>query len=368
MTPGTRTALILAPLLAFAGCTGGIVLLAGALDQQSTQACSPGPGLVVAAVGVPDGAVAGYADEQLSNAALIVNAGAALGLSQRDQTIGVMTAMGESGLRILTYGDAVGPDSRGLFQQRDNGAWGSLSDRLDPTTSATNFFRVLADLPGRDGIAPTTVAHRVQRNADPNHYTRYWDAAVAVMTALASPGSASPSAGPADLPASPDVVPAAVTLACGDAGTTLVAPAGITATGWTAPAAGPFTSGYGMRTNPVTGDYRLHGGIDLAPGCGDPIYAAADGTVVRAGPAASYGNLVVLDHGAGLTTYYAHMHTGDILVSLGQQVPAGTQIARVGTAGNSTGCHLHFEVRDNGARTDPAPFLTDRGITLGALR
>jgi hypothetical protein len=96
-----------------------------------------------------------------------------------------MTAMGESSLRVLDRGDAVGPDSRGLFQQRDNGAWGSYADRMDPITSATNFFRALQEVRDWRSLRPTIAAHRTQRNADPEHYERYWEPAVAVVSALA---------------------------------------------------------------------------------------------------------------------------------------------------------------------------------------
>jgi len=128
--------------------------------------------------------VGGYGPAQLANAAAIVTAGKAMGLSVRDQTIGVMTAMGESSLQVLDYGDTAGPDSRGLFQQRANGAWGSLADRMDPTVSATSFFTALSRVQGRDSMTPTAVAHQVQRNADPQHYTRYWDDAVAIVSRL----------------------------------------------------------------------------------------------------------------------------------------------------------------------------------------
>lgn len=122
--------------------------------------------------------------EQMGNAQAVVAAGAGMGLSLRDQAIGVMTAMGESSLRVVDHGDAAGPDSRGLFQQRDNGAWGTYADRMDPTRSAQSFFRALARVDGRDGMAPTLVAHTVQRNADPNHYARYWDDAVAITARI----------------------------------------------------------------------------------------------------------------------------------------------------------------------------------------
>lgn len=132
--------------------------------------------------------VGAYGPEQLANAAAIVRTGQEMGLSVRDQTLAVMTAMGESSLRVIDRGDAAGPDSRGLFQQRANGAWGTLADRMSPTVSATNFYTALARVQGRDAMEPTLVAHTVQRNADAYHYAKYWDAAVAVVAAVA-PGS-----------------------------------------------------------------------------------------------------------------------------------------------------------------------------------
>jgi hypothetical protein len=152
---------------------------------RSAECAAAEPAVRVDPAAVPEGPVAGYGREQLANAAAIVNAAAELGLDTCAQVVGVMTAMGESSLRVLDRGDAVGPDSRGLFQQRANGAWGSYADRMDPTTSATNFFRALQEVPGWQSLEPTIAAHRTQRNADPYHYERYWDAAVEVVGALA---------------------------------------------------------------------------------------------------------------------------------------------------------------------------------------
>ncbi|WP_160158399.1 hypothetical protein [Cellulomonas sp. SLBN-39] len=129
-------------------------------------------------------AVDGFTPEQVSNAAAVVEAGRGMGLSLRDQAIGVMTAIGESSLRVVDHGDAAGPDSRGLFQQRDNGAWGTYADRMDPTRSAQSFYRVLATVDGRERMEPTIVAHTVQRNADPQHYARSWDAAVRLVARI----------------------------------------------------------------------------------------------------------------------------------------------------------------------------------------
>jgi hypothetical protein len=92
--------------------------------------------------------------------------------------------MGESGLVNLAHGDAAGPDSRGLFQQRANGAWGSLADRMTPYTAAYNFFTALIALPQWKTLTPTQAAHDVQSNVDPSYYTKYWNDAVTIVTAL----------------------------------------------------------------------------------------------------------------------------------------------------------------------------------------
>jgi surface antigen len=176
--------LVAGAVLAPVGLVLSMILFGGG-SQAAADVCSPtGSSVSVDTSQLPKVAVAGYEGEQLKNAALVINAGKALGLSARAQTIGVMTAMGESGLRVLDYGDGPGPDSRGLFQQRDNGAWGTYPDRMNPTTSAANFFTALQKVSGWEQLEPTTAAHRVQRNADPFHYQSYWAAAVEVVAAL----------------------------------------------------------------------------------------------------------------------------------------------------------------------------------------
>jgi murein DD-endopeptidase MepM/ murein hydrolase activator NlpD len=121
------------------------------------------------------------------------------------------------------------------------------------------------------------------------------------------------------------------------------------AAGFIWPVNGPVVSGFGMRWG------RMHEGIDIAAGIGTPIWAAAAGTVIHAGWLGGYGNLVVLDHGNGLATAYAHAST--ILVAVGQQVSQGETISLVGSTGNSSGPHLHFEVRVNGSAVDPLLYL-----------
>lgn len=127
-------------------------------------------------------AVSGWSGEQLEHAAIVMRAGRDLGMSERDVRVAVMTAMGESSLQVLDRGDRAGPDSRGLFQQRD--PWGPYEVRMDAYGSAVLFYRALAEVRGRDDMAPTRVAHAVQINRDPDHYARWWDDAGAVVAAI----------------------------------------------------------------------------------------------------------------------------------------------------------------------------------------
>jgi len=134
--------------------------------------------------------------------------------------------------------------------------------------------------------------------------------------------------------------------------------------GWTAPVSGWISSSFGPRpTKPVAGVGAFHYATDIVAGCGVGVSAASSGTVVYAGWLGTYGNWVLIDHGDGTQTGYAH--NSSILVNRGQQVSAGTTIALVGTTGASSGCHSHFETRVNGARVDPQRFMSARGVTLG---
>lgn len=143
--------------------------------------------VMVGSISVPAGPVAGFCQDRLVNAAHIMNAARAFGIGTHTQAIGVMTAIGESGLRNINYGDVAGPDSRGLFQQRANGAWGTLADRMDPTTAARNFFSALVKIPNWKTLSPTQAAHDVQGNQDPGYYSAYWAKAQRIVISL-SPG------------------------------------------------------------------------------------------------------------------------------------------------------------------------------------
>ncbi|MEW5882101.1 MAG: M23 family metallopeptidase [Pseudomonadota bacterium] len=114
-------------------------------------------------------------------------------------------------------------------------------------------------------------------------------------------------------------------------------------------------SGFGMRTDPFTGQLAMHAGVDFAAPTGTPIFAAAGGVVATAEANPVYGNSVLIDHGNGLSTLYAH--ASKLVVKTGDIVKRGQKIAEVGSTGRSTGPHLHFEVHVNGVPQNPSKFL-----------
>lgn len=123
--------------------------------------------------------------------------------------------------------------------------------------------------------------------------------------------------------------------------------------GW--PADGPITSGFGMRIHPVYGVEKFHTGIDIAIPPGTPLHVTADGVVSFAGWSHGSGNVVVVEHGHGFSTVYAH--NSRILVKTGQRVKRGDIVSYSGSTGTSTGPHVHYEVWKNGRSIDPERFL-----------
>ncbi len=117
---------------------------------------------------------------------------------------------------------------------------------------------------------------------------------------------------------------------------------------------GRLTSGFGPRKDPIHGQPRMHKGLDLAAPMGTPIHVVRPGTVTFAGPSGGHGNFIIVDHGGGVVTRYAHCST--IGVTEGQRVDQNDVIGAVGSTGHSTGPHLHFEVYLNGAAVDPLQF------------
>ena len=121
------------------------------------------------------------------------------------------------------------------------------------------------------------------------------------------------------------------------------------------PAEGEITSPFGWRVHPIFGTQRLHTGIDIGADYGDAIRAADGGVVIHADWMGGYGNAVIIDHGNGISTLYAH--NSQLLVDEGQTVAKGQTVARCGSTGYSTGPHLHFEVRQNGSPVNPLNYL-----------
>lgn len=116
-----------------------------------------------------------------------------------------------------------------------------------------------------------------------------------------------------------------------------------------------LTSLYGMRVHPITGAYKLHTGIDIGAPMGASFVAAGNGVVTKATYNTAYGNMVIIDHGGGVQTLYAH--GSEILVQIGQNVTTGTEMLKVGSTGYSTGPHAHFEIRINGQTVNPLDYL-----------
>lgn len=326
MAKGGGTAAVIAlPLILVGSLIAGILLVFGPTEEAG--ACAPGR--VIDVANVPAGPIAGYSGVQLTNAAQIMNAAAALKMDRSAQIIGVMTAMGESSLQALDNGDTAGPDSRGLFQQRDNGAWGTYSDRMDPTISATNFFLALQRVSNWTTIAPTQAAHAVQGNADPYHYESFYSAAVKVVGTLAGGG---------------DVV-------C--EGGNLVMPllAGF-----------QMTDDYGPRDLIMDGVNPWHAAVDLQnwpKPCGQPVYAITNGTVTY-----KAGYQLSIQSPDGYAVSYLHMKLADIVVSIGDSVVPAQVIGAVASEGPSTGCHLDLRINVVG-NTNPTVAALPRSESIG---
>ncbi len=200
-----------------------------------------------------------------------------------------------------------------------------------------------------------------------------------VPVALAAPVVA-PVAAPAVAPAAPVRGAVLAFASARSFGFPVLAPpsaVGVSTLGWGNPLTGRLTSAFGYRVHPVFNIPSMHSGQDVAARCGAPIHAAAGGVVVWVGGAfqGRTGNQVVVADGNGIVTRYGHLLSGSVLVRSGQAIQAGQQIASVGGdrgidplgAGNSTGCHLHFEVNLDDGMTpiDPVAFLSQRGVRLG---
>ncbi|EGD44604.1 M23 peptidase domain protein [Nocardioidaceae bacterium Broad-1] len=354
--------------------TGALVILIGGLasteqsnQDQAESGCVGGVNAIPAGnLGpdgeVPEGSIAGFNTEQIQNARTIVAVGKQSGVPAYGWVIALATAMQESTLRNLDYGDR---DSVGLFQQRPVSGWGTVADIMNPVKSAQAFYGVAAhtgntgllDIPGWRKMQVTAAAQAVQRSAFPLAYAQHEDEARALVAALADGVTA------ADLKATATDV--ACTIGMAGISTSVVRPiqAGLAID----------NNNYG---NSGSNWANMHTGNDYSSPCGTPVQAAHGGTIViESGGGWGWSGrwLVKVQTAPGnLTTWYGHMQS--LSVREGQMVKAGQVIGQVGSEGNSTGCHLHFEVHPHGGgylqdQVDPAAWLTKNiGKTLQATK
>jgi len=304
----------------------------------------------------------GLAADQLQNAATIIGVGQQMKVPPRGWVIALATALQESLLHNYTV--ATDHDSVGLFQQRPSSGWGNASagatdtrtpaQRLaDPKYASAKFYEKLLRMPNWTSRRLAEVAQAVQISAFPERYAR-WEPFATLLVNRITKGAAN---GVVATEGDPIRCPA---------------PGQITGAGWTVPALGQVGSGFRTPERPG------HAGVDLIVPRYTVIHAASAGIVVTSKCNASTGNCdvdgspavkgcgwyVEIAHTTGLTTRYCHMVTRP-LVTVGQSVAAGQPLGRVGSSGNSSGPHLHFETRVNGDAVNPVSFMAARGAPLG---
>jgi murein DD-endopeptidase MepM/ murein hydrolase activator NlpD len=364
--PRPRPVALLVALVATTAllCCGGTVsaFLLGGLGAEdktntfSTLGCGQG-GPVDPNGELPS--IRSYGKEQIRNAAIIINTGAELNLPPRAWVIAVATAMQESRLTNLGHlGSANDHDSQGLFQQRPSAGWGTPAEVRDPAYASKKFYEKLKTVNGWESTSLTRAAQKVQRSAYPNAYAKHEAVATQIVNLLAD-GAA-------------NAVGDSIEMVCAAGGQ-------IAASGWTVPLKSSVGSGFRTPSRPT------HQGVDLIVGRHTPIAAVASGVVsvvkcdddrrgrqtcnVDGFPGkGGCGWMVEIVHPSRVMTRYCHMVQRPT-VAVGQQVTAGEIIGRVGTSGNSSGPHLHFEVHLNNDRTsrgavDPVGYMRQLGAPL----
>ncbi|RZT81535.1 peptidase M23-like protein [Micromonospora violae] len=313
-----------------------------------------------------------YGDSQVRNAAIIIKVGQDMGVPSRGWVIALATAMQESALRNLANSgvpeslalphEGVGADhdSLGLFQQRPG--WGTVAERLTPAYAARKFYEKLVKVGSWQRQPLTVVAQRVQVSAYPDAYAKHEEVASRIVDALAGG--------------------AARTVEINGKAVCDAAERGqIAASGWTAPIPGGVGSGFRTTSRPS------HNGVDIGAAKGTEIRAAATGRVLVSTCDEDHrgrqdcnvdgfpgkggcGWFVDLLHAGGYITRYCHMVVQPF-VRKDQIVTAGQVIGKVGSSGNSSGPHLHFEVhlqndRSASGAVNPVPFMRERGAPLRA--
>nr|WP_296072113.1 M23 family metallopeptidase [uncultured Actinoplanes sp.] len=350
--------------LALLCCGGGItVALVGALKDDNTDLTATTMGCGKGGPVNPDAKlprIRPYSATQLRNAAIIINTGAKLKMPPRAWVIAVATAMQESRLTNLGHlGSRNDHDSLGLFQQRPSKGWGSPAQVTDPVYASTKFYEKLKKIPRWQNKSLTRAAQSVQVSAYPDAYAKHELLATRIVNALAD-GAA-------------NAVGDSVSMVCASAGQ-------IAASGWTLPVKEGVVSGFRTASRPN------HQGVDLGASRYTPILAAASGIVSKVKCDEDHngrrtcnvdgypgkggcGWMVEIQSAGNIMTRYCHMVQRPF-VKEGQKVTAGEVIGRVGTSGNSSGPHLHFEVHLNNDRSsagaiNPVQFMREQGVPLG---
>ncbi|MEU5242391.1 M23 family metallopeptidase [Streptomyces lydicus] len=282
--------------------------------------------------------------EQKRNASVITNVARGRGLPPRAAVIGVATAIQESMLKNITYGDR---DSLGLFQQRPSQGWGTVAQVTDPIYASNSFFKRLANV-GKWRIKPLSqAAQNVQRSGFPDAYAK-WEKAAGELVAK-SWGKGAVLSTTSGCNAVENVAHASDAKGKG---------------AWVLPVENsrvstPYKAGGGLWSS------GSHTGIDFPVSTGTRVQAVGTGTIVEAGWGGAYGNNIVIRMSDGKYTQYGHL--SKITVNQGQKVTARQQIGISGATGNVTGPHLHFEARTGpayGSDIDPSAYLRSHGLSL----
>ncbi|MET4639608.1 M23 family metallopeptidase [Mycetocola sp. 2940] len=344
-------------VLVFASPIAGLMSVAALMNPAMTS-CGSGS-LVVGAI--PDSLTAETRDgrsvvlnrRQLTHASTIITIGSRTpSVGRHGVLIALMAALTESTLRMLANtsaypdsahypNDGVGSDhdSLGLFQMRPVLGWGTVAELMHPQYQARAFFggpsgpnagspRGLLDITGWQRLDPGEAAQAVEVSAYPDRYQNYQPVAEAILSALTRTESTGTNVTGPSVPETSRVV--------------FPLP----------PGSYTVFRNFGWRIDPFSGSAEFHRGSDLAAPLGTPILAVADGAVVFAGQRSPHGGQVIIEHtvaGERVASYYHHMYDHGIHVATGESVAAGQHIGDVGSAGRSTGPHLHIEIHPGGA-------------------
>jgi murein DD-endopeptidase MepM/ murein hydrolase activator NlpD len=311
--------------------------LAAAMRGSSSHHDTSSTGPCPAQIGGTAPPAAGLSSEQVTNAKIIWTAAQQMSVGDRGAVIAITAALQESSLRNLPYGDL---DSVGLFQQR--ASWGSHAARTNPVEASRMFFQALTKINGWQQLPIGVAAQAVERSAFPSAYTDHEQQALGLVRFLEMKyGNSHPET---DAITGSD--PCEPTTSPGKPGQI-----GLPVDHYV------LTARFGQCSSHWA---NCHTGLDFAAPTGTPIHAVMGGKVVWTGWGGAYGNLTKIQNAGNLQTWYAHQSA--IKVKVGQTVTEGQTIGLVGATGNTTGPHVHLEVRTNGTPVDPQQWLTNHGV------